>query len=90
MKYQIYDEMRTDPLDYLSEILGLELGSLSSEALCELLLLATPFEQYSLQTNPGSNNIISFINEKGWNELIKILAAHRLFFVLRQLSCFEF
>ena len=38
----IYDQMRNDLLDQLSRIPGLELGNLSSGALCELLLFGNP------------------------------------------------
>ena len=38
----IYDQMRNGLLGHLSDIPGLELGNLSSEALCELLLLVIP------------------------------------------------
>ena len=38
----IYDQMRNDLLDRLSRIPGLELGNLSSGALCELLLFGNP------------------------------------------------
>ena len=34
----MYDQMRNDLFDQLSEIPGLELDNLNSEALCELLL----------------------------------------------------
>ena len=37
-----YDQMRNDLLDQLSEISGLELENLNSEALCELLLFGNP------------------------------------------------
>ena len=38
----IYDQIRNDLLDQLSRIPGLELGNLSSGALCELLLFGNP------------------------------------------------
>ena len=42
MHCPIYDQMRNDLLDQLSRIPGLELGNLSSGALCELLLSGNP------------------------------------------------
>ena len=38
----LYDQMRNDLFDQLSEIPGLELDNLNSEALCELLLFGNP------------------------------------------------
>ena len=39
----MYDQMRNDLLDQLSEIPSLELGNLSSKALCKLLLFGDPY-----------------------------------------------
>ena len=48
----IYDQMRNDLLDKLSRLPGLELGNLSSGALCELLLFGHP------RFNDINNNLI--------------------------------
>ena len=65
-------------------------GNLSSKALYEFLTFG----------NPHFNNIINklFLGQqyhlsyqlKGWNELMKLLAAYRLSYVFIQWFCFEF
>ena len=56
-----YDQMRNDLLDQLSRIPGLELGNLSSGALCELLLFG----------NPRFNDIANKVILEGWCEHIQ-------------------
>ena len=73
--------MCSDLLGQLSEIPCLEVGNQSSKAFCELLLLGNPqFNNIAIELILEAT--ISYIlSTKEENELLKLLAAHHIFYV---------